>query len=137
MKFHKLLIGTLNSHYKQSSSQLRLLGLSSGQPKVLETLKQLESCTQKDLAKACEVEPATITSILPSMEKNDLIKREAIVYEAGKRALSVSLTEKGKAMEGEVARVFDEVEELSFRGFTEEEKETFLSLLERIHTNIK
>jgi DNA-binding MarR family transcriptional regulator len=137
MKFHKLLIGTLNSHYKQSSSQLRLLGLSSGQPKVLETLKQLESCTQKDLAKACEVEPATITSILPSMEKNDLIKREAIVYEAGKRALSVSLTEKGKAMEGEVARVFDEVEKLSFRGFTEEEKETFLSLLERIHTNIK
>lgn len=135
-KFHKLLIGTQIAHYKKSSSQFSALGLSSGQPKVLEKLKQLESCTQKDLAKACEVEPATITSILPSMERNDLIKREAIVYEAGKRAISVSLTEKGRAIEGEVARIFDEVEELSFKGFTEEEKETFLSLLERIHRNI-
>lgn len=136
-RFHKLLIGTQNVHYKKSISQFSTLGLSPGQPKILEKLKQLESCTQKELAKACEVEPATITSILPGMEKNGLIKREAIVYEVGKRAISVSLTEKGKAMEEEVARIFDEVEELSFRGFTEDEKELFLSLLERIYTNIK
>ncbi|HEX3021130.1 MAG TPA: MarR family transcriptional regulator [Lachnospiraceae bacterium] len=136
-RFHKLLISTSNSHYKKSTSQFVNLGLSPGQPKILETLKQLEGCMQKELAKACEVEPATITSILPSMEKNDLIKRETVVYETGKRALSVSLTDKGKVMEREVARIIDEVEELSFRGFTEAEKETFLSLLERINTNIK
>lgn len=135
-RFHKLLIGTLNSHYKKSTSQFRALGLSPGQPKILETLKQLDGCMQKELAMACEVEPATITSILPAMEKSDLIKRD-IVYEAGKRALSVSLTDKGKAMEGEVARILDEVEQLSFRGFTEKEKETFLTLLERIYKNIQ
>jgi DNA-binding MarR family transcriptional regulator len=71
------------------------------------------------------------------MERNDLIKREAIVYEAGKRALSVSLTDKGKSKGIEVERIFDEIEELSFRGFTDEEKETFLSMLERIYMNIK
>jgi DNA-binding MarR family transcriptional regulator len=70
------------------------------------------------------------------MEKNDLIQREAIVYEAGKRAISVSLTEKGSAIEEEVTRIFDEVEEISFKGFTAEEKETFIGLLERIHRNI-
>ena len=137
MKFHKLLIGTINSHYKRCVSQIRALGLSPGQPKILETLKQLEGCTQKELAKACDVEPATITSILPTMEKNDLIKRETILYEAGKRALSVRLTDKGKAMEEEVARIMDEVEELSFKGFTSEEKSTFFSLLDRVYTNIK
>lgn len=137
MRFHKLLNGTLNSHSKKCINQFRALGLSSGQPKILETLKSLEGCTQKDLAKACDVEPATITSILPSMEKNDLIKRETIAYEAGKRAISVSLTDKGKAMEEEVARVFNEIEELCFSGFSEKEKETLLSLLERINTNIK
>ena len=135
-KFHKLLIGTHNSHYKMSISQFSALGLSPGQPKILEMLKQLEGCTQKELAKACDVEPATITSILPNMEKSDLIKREAIVYDAGKRAFRVSLTEKGKAMEGEVTRIFDEIEALSFKGFTEEEKEIFLSLLERVNRNI-
>ncbi|WP_218240529.1 MarR family winged helix-turn-helix transcriptional regulator, partial [Pseudomonas sp. 2822-17] len=71
------------------------------------------------------------------MEKKGLIKRETVVYDAGKRALSVSLTDKGKVMEGEVAKVFHEIEELSFRGFTAEEKDTFLSLLDRVHSNIK
>lgn len=136
-KFHKLLIGTSNSHYKMCTNQFGALGLSPGQPKILETLIHLEGCMQKELAKACEVEPATITSILPGMEKNGLIKRETTVYEVGKRALCVSLTDKGKAIVGEVARIFNEVEDLSFKGFTEEEKETFLSMLERIHENIK
>ncbi|MBU9719901.1 MULTISPECIES: MarR family winged helix-turn-helix transcriptional regulator [Bacillaceae] len=136
-RFHKLIVGTSNSHYKKSTSQFSALGLSPGQPKILETLIQLEGCMQKELAEACEVEPATITSILPGMEKKDLIKRETIVNGPGKRALSVRLTEKGKAMEREVARVFQEVEELSFKGFTDVEKETFLSLLERVHTNMK
>ena len=124
-RFHKLLIGTGNAHYKKCTSRFGALGLSPGQPKILETLKKLECCMQKELAKACEVEPATITSILPNMEKNGLIKRETIIYEVGKRALAVSLTDKGKVMEEEVVRVFDEIEEMSFRGFTQEEKATF------------
>jgi DNA-binding MarR family transcriptional regulator len=136
-RFHKLLIGTQNLHYKRCQSQFAGLGLSPGQPKILETLRQIDGCMQKELAEACEVEPATITSILPSMVKNDLIKRETIVYEVGKRALSVSLTDKGKSMEREVARIIDEVEESCFRGFSEEEKESFLSLLERLYMNIK
>lgn len=136
-RFHKLLIGTYNLHYKKSTSQFGALGLSPGQPKILETLKQLDGCMQKELAEACEVEPATITSILPSMERNDLIKRDTVVYDTGKRALSVSLTDKGKCKGREVEGIVDEIEELSFRGFTDEEKETFLSMLERIYVNIK
>lgn len=135
-KFHKLFIGTHNLHYKKSTSRFAAIGLSPGQPKILETLKVLDGCTQKELAKACDVEPATITSILPSMEKNDLIKRETIIYEVSKRALSVSLTDKGKVMEGKVNNIFDEIEELSFKGFSDEEKENFLTMLERIYSNI-
>ena len=92
---------------------------------------------QKELAEACEVEPATITSILPKMEKKGLIKREPIVQDSGTRSLSVSLTEKGKAKERAVANVFDEVETLSFQGFSTTEKDTFLKLLERVYQNIK
>ncbi|MDP4089017.1 MAG: MarR family transcriptional regulator [Bacillota bacterium] len=113
------------------------LGLSPGQPKILETLKQIDGCMQKELAEACEVEPATITSILPGMEKKDLLKRETKMYGPGIRALRVSLTDKGKSMEREVARILNEVEDVSFKGFTEEEKENFLAMLERIYLNIK
>ena len=136
-RFHKLLTRTANAHFKRSTSQFAELGLSSGQPKVLERLVNLEGCMQKELAEACEVEPATITSILPSMEKKGLIKREPIIQESGTRSLSVRLTEKGKEKEREVANVFNQVESLSFKGFSQEEKETFLNLLERVYQNIK
>lgn len=136
-RFHILLNRTVNSHFKRSTSQFAALGLSSGQPKVLERLVGLEGCMQKELAEACEVEPATITSILPKMEKKGLIKREPIVQDSGTRSLSVSLTEKGKAKERAVANVFDEVETLSFQGFSTTEKDTFLKLLERVYQNIK
>ena len=136
-KFHKLLNRTLNAHFKRSRDQFAELGLSTGQPKILEKLIDMEGCMQKELAEACEVEPATITSILPTMERRELIKRETVVNDSGKRALSLFLTEKGRAKEKDVARVFEEVENLSFKGFTEDEKDTFLKLLERIQQNIK
>lgn len=136
-KFHRLLIRTYNAHKKRNQSQFDELGLSSGQPKVLEKLNEMDGCMQKELAVACKIEPATITSILPSMEKNDLIKRESKTNISGKRSLRVSLTEKGHLMEREVVRIVDEVEKLSFKGFTKEEKNSFLSMLERVYENIK
>jgi len=136
-RFHMLLIRTLNVHQKRSQSQFVELGLSPGQPKILERLKEMDGCMQKELAAACHVEPATITSILPGMEKKGLIKRENKTYISGKRSLSVSLTEKGHLMEREVARIVDEVEELSFNGFTKEERDSFLSMIERVYENIK
>src|SRR5690625_1749400 len=137
MEFHQLLNGTLNAHFKMCRSKFSELGLYSGQTKILEKLVELEGCMQKELAEACEVEPATITSILPNMEKKGLIKRETKVFPSGTRALSVFLTEKGREMAEEVSRIFSETEELSFSGFTKDEKEAFLSLLSRVYENIK
>lgn len=137
MEFHQLLNKTFNAHFKLCRRKFNKLGLSSGQPKILEKLVELEGCMQKELAEACEVEPATITSILPSMEKKGLIKRKTKVFPSGIRALSVFLTEKGRAMAEEVSQIFSEAEQLSFNGFTKDEKENFLSLLSRIYENIK
>lgn len=136
-RFHILLNRTVNAHFKRSTNQFAALGLSSGQPKVLERLVGLDGCIQKDLAEACEVEPATITSILPNMEKKGLIKRKPIVQDSGVRSLSVSLTDKGKVKEREVANVFEKIETLSFQSFSAEEKDTFLKLLERVYQNIR
>lgn len=137
MKFHKLLVGTSQAHFKKSTSQFAALGLSSGQPKILETLVQEGSCMQKDLAKACHVEPATITNILPAMEKKGLITRNRITSDTGKRSLYVKVTKKGEELEKKIAQIFDEVETTCFEDFTAAEKETFITLLERLHRNIK
>src|SRR5690625_5369726 len=121
--FHKLINQPVNAHFKRSTNQLAELGLSSGQPKVLERLVGIEGCMQKELAEACEVEPATMTSILPNMEKQGLIKRVPTTQNSGTRALSVFLTEKGKAKEREVAHIVSDVETSSLTGFSQEAKD--------------
>src|SRR5690625_163971 len=135
--FHKLINQTVNAHFKRSTNQFAELGLSSGQPKVLERLVGIEGCMQKELAEACEVEPATMTSILPNMEKKGVIKRVPTIQKLETRELSVLLIEKGKAKERKVANIFAEVEDLSVTGYSQEEKNMFLQLLERVYQNIK
>lgn len=134
--FHKLLISTQTAHYKLAVGRFAALALSPGQPKILESLRHLNGCMQKDLAQACDVEPATITSLLPDMEKKGLITRKRFTSPLGKRGYQVSLTEFGMAMEKEVAEVFSEIEAICFADFNEEEKKVFLKLLERINQNI-
>lgn len=47
------------------------LGLSPGQPKILECLARLGECNQKTIAQFCEIEQATVGSILLRMERTD------------------------------------------------------------------
>lgn len=51
------------------------LGLSSGQPKVLDALLENEGSDQKTLAKLCEIEQATLGNIIMRMEENGLVER--------------------------------------------------------------
>ena len=132
---HTLLIRTYGAHKKKSRQGFQKFELSDGQPKILSILKDMEGCSQKELAEACRVEPATMTSLLKNMEQKGLIRKEAIQV-AGQRAYSVYLTELGRKRSGEVMDIVDELEMISFQGFTNEEKEQFFGLLSRIYHNL-
>ena len=57
-------------------ANIRDSGLSLGQPKVLDFLKDHDGAVQKDIAKGCHIEPASLSTILTGMEKSGLITRE-------------------------------------------------------------
>lgn len=134
---HVLMIEASVLHKDKCRKQFQKLNLSDGQPKVLSILLAMEGCLQKELADECHVTPATMTSLLQNMEKNNLITKKRELVSGGKRAYRVFFTEKGKEMAEKVNEIVSEIEKQSFEGFTDDEKETFLELFSRIKVNLK
>jgi len=109
--------------------------LTSGQPKVLDYLRNHDGAVQKDIAAACNIEPATLTSVLLGMENKDLIIRKTL--DGNRRSLYVHLTDTGRELAERVQSEFDKIEEKALSEFTQEEREQLNALLVRVKENIK
>lgn len=136
-RFHQYLINIFHMHEKKSQMVFRDLGLSKGQPKMIEALSQQEGCAQKELAKSCSIEPATVTSLLNKMTEKELVYRKPLLLENGIRIQQIFLTEKGHNIAEGVKNIVDEMEQISFQGFSNEEKKQCLSYLDRIFHNLQ
>ena len=110
------------------------IGLSPGQPRVLEYLTRNDGCIQRELSEACMVEPATVTSVLANIEKKGLIRRE--VSKASKRETRVYITETGREAVRKLQPIFEQIDETCLRGFTEEEAELYKEFSRRCYKNI-
>ena len=104
------------------------LGLTSGQPKVLDYLLRFGERDQKTIAAYCEIEPATVGSILPRMVAEGLIHRRQ--RPGNRRSLYVSLTEKGEEAARALDGVFSAAEEEAARALSPEEVAALRAALE-------
>ena len=136
-RFHRLLICASAAHKKYCRQRFLELDLTEGQPKVLAVLSAMENCLQKELAEACRVEPATMTSLITKMEERGLILREREMVSGGKRAYRILLTEEGKQVAAAVKEIIHDAEQKCFDGFTQKEKEGFLKQFARIAENLE
>lgn len=135
-RFHRLLICASAAHKKYCRQRFQELDLTEGQPKVLSVLRGMENCLQKELAEACRVEPATMTSLITKMEERGLILRTRETVSGGKRAYRIGLTEEGRKIASEVETIIREAEQQCFAGFTKAEKEVFLELFAKVSGNL-
>ncbi len=135
-RFHRLLICASAAHKKYCRQRFQELDLTEGQPKVLSVLRSMENCLQKELAEACRVEPATMTSLVTKMEERGLILREREMVSGGKRAYRIRLTEEGKQVATKVKEIIHAAEQQCFEGFTRNEKEEFLKQFEKVSQNL-
>ena len=120
---------------KKLFAGIKGLGLSIGQPKVLDYLKENDGAVQKEIARGCHIEPASLSTILVGMEKNGLITRK--MYENNRRNLNVYMTAKGKAICERVAENFSKIEKKALSGLTDSEIEDFLAYLTKIYNNLE
>lgn len=58
-----------------AAGKLKDTGLTLGQPKVLDYLQDHDGANQAEIARACHIEPASLTSVLNRMEEKALVER--------------------------------------------------------------
>lgn len=132
--FHYLSMAVHSMIQKKLMEELKSTGLTLGQPKVLDYLRDHDGASQKEIAGACHIEPGSLTSILNRMEQKQLIQRRSL--NGNRRTSYIFLTEYGMESSNLVEEAFAKIEAEAFQGVPEEEREKCMMILEQIYGNL-
>ncbi len=132
---HYLLMADHSMFQRALSASIKDTNLTSGQPKVLDYLLTHDGSVQKDIASACHIEPASLTSILNGMESKNLIERKE--QNGNRRSSYVFLTETGFKFAKRLEREFIKIEEVALSEFEVEERKQLCDLLSRLYENMQ
>ena len=119
---------------KKLMEQLKDTGLTLGQPKVLDYLKDHDGASQKEIAAGCLIEAGSLTSILNRMEEKNLIERKML--NGNRRTFHIFMTESGKKNQKLVEETFEKIEETALNNISEEEQKVFMEIFHRIYRNL-
>ena len=135
LSYHYMLMVNHVILQKKLFLSLKDTGLTLGQPKVLDFLQEKDGAAQKEIAAACNIEPASLTTILNGMEEKGLIQRKSL--NGNRRSWHIFLTDRGKEMTEAIGMGFEELEAQAFSGISGEERESFLKTFEKIYQNME
>ena len=98
-----------------------------GQARILGILSRRGSMTQKELTERLGIRPGSVSEVIGKLERGGLIERRE--NESDRRTADIRLTEEGRVRASEQER---EKKADLFTVFSDEEKQTLLSLLEKL-----
>lgn len=135
IRFHAL----HRTHMNVVQAELAARGLADvGSPLILFILDHRgdhgEIASQRELAQALRVSPATIATSLKSLERLGYVEKRP--DEQDNRRNRVIITEKGKAAVQQCFQVFHEVDRRMVEGLTEQEQEEFNRLNGKMLQNL-
>ena len=108
---------------------------ASSHGNILFQLSVNEKMTMGELAEKINRDKSTTTVLVRKLEKDGFITGEADTTD--KRSRIIYLTEKGKQFNKTARELSSELLETFYKGFTEEEKETFVTTLLKIKGNFE
>ena len=94
-----------------------------------------ENVMQKDIAYFFHLEPATITSMMKSLEDLGWIVRKE--DDLDRRIKRIVLTDEGNAQRDSICILFRQMETDGLEGFSNDEIVTLQALLKRVYTNLE
>ena len=94
-----------------------------------------EEVFQRDIERTFSIRRSTASGILNLMEKNGLIKRESVQEDA--RLKKLVLTAKAIDLSNRITKELENKEQQMTKGLTEQELDTFLSVLGKIKANLE
>ena len=90
---------------------------------------------QKDFEQEFNIRRSTASNILALIEKNGLITRESVPYDA--RLKKITLTQKALDVQSVVEKAFESLEDTMKKGISEEELEVFFRVIDKINNNLE
>lgn len=135
--------GYLISRIKQVGTRIfdRMLsdsGIDSfngAQGRILYVLWQNDEISISSLSAQTSLANTTLTAMLDRMEKSDLIERRPDPKD--RRNKLIALTKKAEALKGDYLDISQKMNELYYKGFSEEEIKILENYLQRILTNLE
>lgn len=109
-------------------------GLYPGQIHILEFIRIKNGCTQKEIADALGVTPASIATSTKRLQKAGLVEKQADKDNLRNNMLSV--TEKGLVLAEKCHEGFDQLDNKLYSGFSEEDLTKLKGYLDRLIYNI-
>ena len=122
LSFHYLSMAVHSMIQKNFMEQVKSSGLTSGQPKVLDYLRDHNGANQKEIAAACHIEPGSLTSVR--------------MLDGNRRTFYIFMTEKGTQLKNIVEKNFVSIEEKAFRNISSEEQAAFMETFSKIYENL-
>ena len=132
---HYLIMANQMLVQKALMEELKAAGLTIGQPKILDYLKDHDGSNQKQIAKACFLEAGSLTTILNKMEEKGLIQRRTL--NGNRRSFHIFMTEEGKQKQQLVDKAFEKVEKKALEHISEEEFRNFMAVYKKIYSNLQ
>jgi DNA-binding MarR family transcriptional regulator len=120
-------------HRKLAENNLKI---HPGQGRVLFALWNKDSVPIKDLVKKTGLPKTTLSSILKRLREDGQIE-EPEPSEKDRRELIIKLSDKNKKLHPLYEKVSKQMEDIYYRGFSEEDKKNLDSLLNRILDNLE
>jgi MarR family transcriptional regulator for hemolysin len=121
----------LRKRFEQNASRY---GLSSAQWRLLVRVFKEEGIPQARLAELLEVEPISVSRLVDRMEEGGWIERRADA--ADRRVRNIFLSDKSRAIFGEMRAVAESVFEDALAGLDGAERQTVLGGLQTICSNL-
>ena len=134
LSFHYLSMAVHSMIQKNFMEQVKSSGLTSGQPKVLDYLRDHNGANQKEIAAACHIEPGSLTSVLNRMEEKGLIERRML--DGNRRTFYIFMTDEGSRLKDLVENNFASIEKKALRNIISEEQAPFIETISKIYENL-
>ena len=131
---HYLMMANQMLVQKALMERVKESGLTIGQPKVLDYLKDHDGSSQKDIARACFIEAGSLTTILNGMEEKGLIERRTL--NGNRRSYHIFMTDEGKKKQQMIDEAFAAIEETAVSDISDEEYSQFMSVYQKLYNNL-
>lgn len=120
---------------RQFEQRLRPLGFGMAYLPTLMALEEDGALLQKHLAERARVEQPTMAALLARMERDGLIARDP--HPDDKRASQISLSARARQSLPVALRQLTEIADRATEGFSEAERATLMTLLQRVVNNLE